>query len=72
MKELKEKAEEAIKPILEKFEKVSEEIKDLNEKIKEQTGEWTKYKTEGKRALQEIAAEIRNVANEAKQITIDF
>jgi len=70
--ELRKKAEEAMKAIIDKSKDGKKAIDDVRQAIKDKTKEWIKYKEDGSKALREIALEIKNVADEAKKITIDF
>lgn len=46
MKKLKEQAEDAIKPIIDKLKEGKKEIDDAKKAIKEKTEEWKKYRSE--------------------------
>lgn len=70
LKKLKEKAEEAIKPILDKLKENNKEIDDTKKKIKETGDQWRKFKEEGVKALSDVNNEIVKLKKEAADITL--
>lgn len=67
---MKERAEDAIKPVLEKIKETKKEIDETRKKINETKDEWKKYKEEGVRALADVRAEIVKLKAEAGNINV--
>lgn len=70
LKAMKDKAEDAIKPILDKIKENKKEIDETRKKIKETSDEWKKYKEEGVRALADVNAQIVKLKQEAGNINV--
>ncbi len=70
LKAMKDKAEDAIKPILDKIKENKKEIDETRKKIKETADEWKKYKEEGVRALADVNAQIVKLKQEAGNINV--
>lgn len=70
LKAMKDKAEDAIKPILDKIKENKKEIDETRKKIRETTDEWKKYKEEGVRALADVNAQIVKLKKEAGDINV--
>lgn len=72
LRALKERAEDALKPILDKVKDTRKEIEETTRKIKDKSEEWKKYKTEAVRALSEVTYEIVKLRKEAEGINVKF
>ena len=68
MKDMKEKAEDAIKKVMDRYKDLKGDISELKKKIGESTEEWKKFRTEGMRALADVNAEIIKLKREAGDI----
>lgn len=68
MKSMKEKAEDAIKKVMDRYKDLKGDISELRKKIGESTEEWKKFRTEGMRALADVNAEIIKLKREAGDI----
>lgn len=70
LKKLKESAENAIKPIIDRIKETQKETDEARKKIKEKAEEWKKYRQEGIKALSDVNAEISKLKKEASDITV--
>jgi hypothetical protein len=72
LKKLKEDAETAIKPILDKLKENFKEIEEIRKKINETKDKWKEYKQEGVKALSDVKNELVKLKKEAGDIEIKF
>lgn len=72
MKKLKEDAESAIQPILNKLKENSKEIDEIRKKINKTKEKWKEFKQEGVKALSDVKNELVKLKKEAGDIEIKF
>lgn len=70
LKDMKARAEDAIKPVLDKIKETKKEIDEARAKIKQTSDEWKKYRTEGLKALSDVNVEIAKLKKEAGDINV--
>jgi tape measure domain-containing protein len=72
LKKLKDDAESAIKPILDKLKENYKDIEDIRKKINETKEKWKEYRQEGIKALSDVRNELVKLRKEAWDIEIKF
>ena len=72
LKKLKQSAEDAIKPIIDKIKENFKAIEELRKKINETKDKWKEFKQEGVKALSEVNNEIQKLKKEAGEIQVKF